>query len=169
MTKKTQFFCLCIAFVSALAPSWVFADALTDEQAGLISQNCASIRTRLNSIKKQDARNRVSIGNYYESISTGLVMRLSSRFSKNSISTTSLSRQQKLINTSRDKFRLDFVSYSQSFESLEAIDCQKNPDLFYAQLLSVRSKRAILYDDMQEIRIYISDHRNYVSDYKEKL
>ena len=72
-----------ILVASAVNP--VSAKTLGEEQKGLISTNCASIKLQLKRIQKDDARNRVHLGAQFESISTNLMMNLNLRLVKNNM------------------------------------------------------------------------------------
>ena len=63
---------------------------LSDEQIGLMSQNCPSIKTQLRRVQRADAKSRVHLGAQFEVISTNLMLNLNLRLVKNSLATAEL-------------------------------------------------------------------------------
>lgn len=142
---------------------------LSDEQIGLISQNCPSIKTQLRRVQRADAKSRVHLGAQFEVISTNLMLNLNLRLVKNSLATAELADQQTKFSNERDVFKNDYISYSQSLDDLIKADCQKNPEGFYDQLTSVREKRAKVQSDVYRLNSMIKQHRDAVVELKESL
>lgn len=63
--KKFALIVAIILVASAVNP--VSAKTLGEEQKGLISTSCSSLKLQLKRIQKSDARNRVHLGAQYES------------------------------------------------------------------------------------------------------
>jgi hypothetical protein len=158
-----------LSLIIAATPANLFAAELSDEQIGNISTNCASIKLRLKQIQKNDARSRVNLGAQFEIISTNLMMNLNIRLVKNNIANANVSRQQTDFAAERDAFKSDYITYSQGLENLIAINCKEEPQHFYDQLETVRSRRATVADHVKRLSEMAAEHRKTILDMRDSL
>ncbi len=165
--RKTAFAVAIVLVATAVNP--ISARALSDEQKGLISTNCSSIKLQLKRIQKDDARNRVHLGAQYESISTNLMMNLNLRLVKNNRASAEIAEQQTTFMSERDRFKNDYIGYSQELEELINIDCKSEPQKFYTQLQKTRRKREDIDASVKRLNEIIAKHRQSVEDLKEGL
>ena len=142
---------------------------LSDAEIGAISQNCASIKIHLQRIQKDDAKNRVNLGSRYETIATGLMLNLNLRLVKNNIANAYLAEQQTTFTSERNRFKDDFIGYSQELENLLNIDCKSEPAKFYRQLELTRAKREDVNASMQRLNGIMVSHRESILSLKESL
>lgn len=149
-----------------LAPQ---ASALTPEQEGAISQNCASINQSLKALQKTDARTRVYLGSVYQSVLTDFITPLNLRLVRNNVPNTDLVDDQSDFTKARNNFSHDFIAYSQSLEELIAADCQNHPSEFYDKLESTREKRRVVAEDVAKIQQLITEHTEQVIKLKESI
>ena len=161
------FLALGCAFLPTL-PSFAEGE-VSNETLSDISQNCSSIKLQLDRVQKEDSRLRVHLGVQYETISSNFMQNLNLRLVRNNLANADLSIQQTSFFSERERFRTDFVDYSQEMDELVKIDCRTKPDKFYAQLKVVRAKRAELYSDTERIRELVKKHYNSVNSYKDYL
>ena len=143
--------------------------ALSDEEIGAVSQNCSSILTRLRRVQKDDARNRIYLGAQYEAISSKLMLNLNLRLIKNGFADADLAEQQTTFTSERERFKNDYIGYSQEFEELLKLDCKKEPAKFYRQLENVRAKRSDIDASMNRMRETLSSHHQSVEEFKGKI
>ena len=165
--RKTAFAVAIVLVATAVNP--ISARALGDEQKGLISTNCSSIKLQLKRIQKDDARNRVHLGAQYESISTNLMMNLNLRLVKNNRASAEIAEQQTTFMSERDRFKNDYIGYSQELEKLINIDCKSEPQKFYTQLQKTRRKREDIDASVKRLNEIIAKHRQSVEGLKEGL
>ena len=151
MQKGIKIVSFVLAIILVFSPSASAVDhrELSEEEIGSISQNCSSIKVRLQRVQKDDARNRVFLGTQYETIASKLMLNLNLRLVKNGMASASLAEQQTTFMSERDRFKNDFIGYSQEFENLLNMNCKDEPIKFYRQLEIVRSKRADVNYSMQ--------------------
>ena len=159
---------------SSLSASAVDLDAiehkvLDDNYTGAVSQNCASIKVRLQRIQKDDARNRVHLGAQYESIASKLMLNLNLRLVKNNLASADIAGQQTTFVSEQKRFKDDYIGYSQELENLLKIDCKAEPKKFYYQLEIVRAKREDIDLSMKRLREIITKHRAAVVTLKESI
>ncbi len=164
--RKAAFIVAVILVASAVNP--VSAKSLGDEQRGLISSNCASIKMQLKTLQKVDAKNRVHLGAQFESISTNLMMNLNLRLVKNNMANATIAEQQTTFMSERERFKNDYIGYSQELEALIDIDCKNEPDKFYEKLKSTRQKRADVSASVARLREIIGKHRRSVLDLRQE-
>ena len=158
-----------LSLIIAATPANLFAAELSDEQIGNISTNCASIKLRLKQIQKNDARSRVNLGAQFEIISTNLMMNLNLRLVKNNIANANVSRQQTDFAAERESFKSDYISYSQELEKLISINCKDEPQNFYDQLETVRSRRATVAGHVKRLSEMAAEHRKTILDMRDGL
>ena len=165
--KKASLLIAIVLVAAAVNP--VSAKTLSEEQMGLISSNCPSIKLQLERIQKDDARNRVHLGAQYESIATNLMMNLNLRLVKNGMASAELAEQQTTFMSERDRFKDDYIGYSQELESLINIDCKSEPQKFYNKLVKTRNKREDIDKSMKRMNDIIKNHRQSIEKLKEGL
>lgn len=158
-----------LSLIIAATPANLFAAELSDEQIGNISTNCASIKLRLKQIQKNDARSRVNLGAQFEIISTNLMMNLNLRLVKNNIANANVSRQQTEFAAERESFKSDYISYSQELEKLISVNCKDEPQSFYDQLETVRSRRATVAGHVKRLSEMAAEHRKTILDMRDGL
>lgn len=172
MTKK-RFFFYCIVTVLLIAiillsPALTFAEA-EQERLDRIAQNCSSIKVQLSHIQKNDTRNRVQLGSYFESINADLMLNLNLRLIKNNIADPELTTMQSDFASERERFKNDYIGYSQELEALIAIDCKTNPEEFSERLDKTRAKRADVYESISRLNETLDKHKAIVEQLKEEL
>lgn len=165
--RKAAILVAVILVATAVNP--VSAKTLGEEQAGLISTNCSSIKLQLKRVQKDDARNRVHLGAQYESISTNLMMNLNLRLVKNNMANAEIAEQQTTFMSERDRFKNDYIGYSQELEALINIDCKTEPQKFYDKLKKTRRKREDIDASIKRLNEILGRHHNAVRQLKESL
>lgn len=143
--------------------------AITSEQQQAIATNCQQIKANLRTLQKTDAKARVYLGSYYETILTKFITPLNVRLVENNLSTAAFVENQNKFAEARIIFANDYIKYQQYLEELVAIDCKSEPDKFYEKLESVRRRRQTMEQDVLKLRTLISDHLKLVNDLKGKL
>ena len=157
--KKSAIVVAIVLVATAVNP--VSAETLSDEKAGIISTNCASLKLQLKRIQKEDAKNRVHLGAQYESIATNLV--------KNNRANADIASQQTTFISERDRFKNDFIGYSQQLEALINIDCKAEPQKFYDQLEKTRAKRSDVDASIRRLNEILDHHRDSLNKLREEL
>ena len=142
---------------------------LTEEEIGAVSQNCSSIKVRLRRVQRDDARNRSYLGSQYEFISSKLMLNLNMRLVKNGFANSDLAEQQASFSSERERFKNDFIGYSQEFDNLLNLDCKKEPIKFYRKLEEVREKRADINASAYRLKETITSHYQSVVDLRSSL
>ncbi|MBQ2695125.1 hypothetical protein IJG04_00590 [Candidatus Saccharibacteria bacterium] len=145
------------------------ASGLTSKQKAMIIDNCASIKESLQVTQRNDARARVYLGRYYETILTDFITPLNLRLVENNISNAGLIENQSSFATQRTAFINDYIGYQQGLEDLVAIDCKAEPDRFYNRLEKVRELRAKVKKDTTKLRSLITEHSKLVKEQEAKL
>ncbi|MBQ8156796.1 hypothetical protein IJ102_00125 [Candidatus Saccharibacteria bacterium] len=147
------------ALVSAQAS---YARDLSDEEQGVISQTCASIQLQLKNIQKTDSKNRVTLGSYYETVNTNLMLSLNVRLVKNNRANADLTTMQTNFAQEREIFKTVYTDYQRELDVLIATDCREKPQEFYNELEKVRTKRAKVHSSVGRLRNILTQHRQAV-------
>jgi hypothetical protein len=153
-------------FLIVVLATPVSAAELSDNQKGVISQNCNSIKTSLKSLQKSDSRVRVLLGTRYQTILTNFLTPLNLRLVKDNRPSSTLSTIQTDMATERNVFQEQFIKYSQQLEELISLDCQKSPEDFYAKLKSTRTQREMLNRSAVRLKSLIYKHIIAVTEFK---
>ncbi len=156
---------LCLASVFVALP----VSAISDEKKDAIVEHCGAIKDSLKNTQRTDARTRVYLGGFYETILTDFVTPLNVRLVENNLSSADLVENQNKIADTKILFANDFVSYQQDLEELVDMSCEQEPEVFYDKLVRVRQKRKIVEQDVLKMRNLISEHVKLVNQLKGKL
>ena len=158
----------CIVAISVCQCS-VKAIALTESQSMAVVEHCDTIKDDLKKVQKEDARVRVYLGGYYETILTKFITPLNVRLVENNLSSAGLVENQNSYVETRALFVKDFVSYQQELEELTGIGCKEKPDEFYSKLQLAQQKRKIMSQDALKMRSLISENIKLVNNLKGRL
>lgn len=126
--------------------------AVTETQKTAIVGNCSTIKENLKAVQKSDARARVYLGQYYETVLDKFIVPLNMRLVENNVSDNGLMENQSNFVKTRMNFTVDFIEYQKMLEDLTAIDCRANPEQFYEKLEQARVKREIVAEDAAKMR-----------------
>ena len=162
MQKRINYSLVFAAMIVVFSSTSATAIKLDDNRIGAISQNCSIIKERLRRIESVGAKSRVYLGTQYESIYSGLMSNFSLRLMRNGIAKQDIADQQAAFQSERERFRNDFIGYSQELQSLIDMDCKNEPIKFYRQLEKTRKKRADITKSMERMDEIISKHRQSV-------
>ena len=143
--------------------------AISKEQEAIIKDRCETIRENLKTVQKRDAKARVYLGGYYETILSKYMTPLNVRLVENNISDVALIENQNSFAKAKTGFAEDFVSYQKALEELVLMDCKNEPAKFYEELEAVRAKRAKMEKDMAKITDLINKHRELVTELKGRM
>lgn len=81
---------------------------------------------------------------------------------RNGIANQDIADQQATFKSERERFRNDFIGYSQELKNLIAMDCRNNPQDFYRQLEKTRIKREDITKSIRRMNDIIKEHRETV-------
>lgn len=141
----------------------------SQSQEATIVDHCATIKDRLKTIQKNDAKTRVFLGGKYEVILNKYIVPLNLRLVENNMSTNGLIDLQNDFAETKAVFGNDYISYQQSLENLVAIDCKAEPKKFHDELLIVRKKRTIMEQDALKMRNLLTQYVKRVTELKGKI
>ena len=154
---------------AASLPARAEEKELSEAQKGAISTNCDSLRSTLKNLQRVDSRTRSYLGAAYDKMLSSYISPLSMRMVANDKLSTSLTGIHSGILNSREVFVAQFTSYSQSFDELLAVDCKKEPEVFYRKLVATRKKRTMLESTATSLRSALGNHYTAVEKLKEEL
>ena len=138
-------------------------------QAAGITDHCDTIKENLKKVQKSDARTRVYLGGYYETILSDFMVPLNVRLVENNISDAGLIENQSKLAEAKGLFVDDYVKYQQGLEELVNMHCKSDTETFYEKLQSVRKKRGIVEQDVLKMRSLLSRHVDLVNGLKGKI
>ena len=145
------------------------AVAITEVQQEAIVNRCSKIRELLQDAQRNDVRNRVYLGGYYESILTDYIVPFNVRMVENNLSTPELVENQNKISNTKALFASDFIAYQQNLEDLLLINCKTEPAKFYEKLGIVQQKRKTVEQDTLKMHSLISEHAKIATQLMGKL
>lgn len=163
MLKKILLVCMAFGLVG------LPVGAISEEQKAGITDNCNTIVENLKKVQHNDARARVYLGGYYETILTKFVMPLNLRLVENNLSAPELIENQSRIAEVKATFMSDYVYYQQELEGLVGMDCKKEPEVFYERLELVRKGRKKVERDVMKMRNLIAEQVKLVGELKSKI
>ena len=166
--KKIVTVLVCVALGFAVTPV-MSAVAISEVQEDSIKQGCDAMKDDLKALQRSDSKARVYLGRYYETILTKFITPLNVRLVENNLSSTSFIDNQNDFNKSRTNFTIDYIEYQKGLEELIGIDCKSEPGRFYEKLVDVRTKRAVVADDVARLRKLAGKHASLVKALRETL
>ncbi|MBP5656156.1 hypothetical protein J6X15_01060 [Candidatus Saccharibacteria bacterium] len=169
MQKRINYSLLLAAVIVVFSSSTATAIKLDENRIGAISQNCSIIRERLRRIESAGAKSRVYLGTQYESVYSGLMSNFSLRLMRNGIAKQDIADQQAAFESERERFRNDFIGYSQELQTLISMDCRNEPEKFYQQLELTRTKREDIAKSINRLNEIIAKHRKSILDIRADL
>ena len=143
--------------------------AISEVTENSITTRCDSIKNNLKNVQKADAKARVFLGGYYETVLSKFITPLNMRLVENNLSTADLVENQNKFAETKNIFSKDYIKYQQSLEELFAIDCKAAPEDFYNKLTTVRERRKTVEQDTLQIRALLSSHVRLVKNLRTKL
>ena len=145
---KIAFFALLVS----LSGQFCAVQAIGPDQSAAIAEHCDTIKDDLKKVQKEDARARVYLGGYYETILTKFITPLNVRLVENNLSSAGLVENQNNFAGAKTLFSNDYITYQQGLEELVGMDCKQEPEKFYDKLTTVRQKRKIMVQDVLKMR-----------------
>jgi flagellar biosynthesis chaperone FliJ len=169
ISKRLLLLCLILAtLLSGVSLLRVSAqdDSMTDQQIERIRSNCVTAKNTLNQLHASDALLRVNMGQVYESMSTKLMSGFNGRVSSNHFNNSSLVSATNSYNDMLDTFRSDYKTYEEQLSQALNINCLNQPVSFYDSVMSARSVRYRVHQDIVKLNQYIDQYRSVVSQFK---
>lgn len=157
------------ALLASLGGQFCAVQAISPNQSAVIVEHCDTIKDELKKVQKEDARVRVYLGGYYETILTKFITPLNVRLVENNLSSAGLVENQNNFAGTKTLFANDFIAYQQGLEELVGLDCRQEPEKFYDKLTTVRQKRKIMVQDVLKMRNLISEHVRLVEGLRGKV
>jgi hypothetical protein len=129
-------------FVVALLamPYAVQAQTTSAQRYQLISSHCQQLHSLIDQLQRRDLVSRTNLGREYESIDNQLSA-LNTRIHNNNLDNQQFVDLLGQFNDAVTQFRDAYVHYDDGMNSLENINCQKDPVNFDAQLDQTRQLR----------------------------
>ena len=118
--KKTL---IVLVLATSLIASPVFADEKTqisETKKKAIATNCESIKEKLNDLQHEDAKARVYLGRYYETIQSKFITPLNVRLVENTLSSDSFVTNQNKFNKQRSNYMVEFIESQKALDDLIA-------------------------------------------------
>ena len=97
------------------------------------------------------------------------MMNLNLRLVKNNMVSAEIAEQQTTFMSERDRFKNDYIGYSQELENLINIDCKTEPQKFYNQLKKTRTKREDVDKSIKRLNEILGRHRQSIRNLREEL
>ncbi len=162
ISKKIVIFSISsVIFLSYFSVIKVYAQdsLISSAQIQKIRDNCLSTKNTLNQLHVSDALLRVNQGQIYESISTKLMDRFNNRVANNKMNNSSLVPVMVSYNSALNSFRSDYKQYEEHMSLTIDINCFNRPTDFYNSVLSARSLRNQVHNDVLVINQLIDQYQ----------
>ncbi len=127
-----------------LAPR-VMADIITDQQINAIRTRCVDIQAVLNRVHQSDTLLRYNRGPLYRLLSDKLMTPLNQRIATNQLDGGNLSKIAADYNLAYKDFVDAYRVYEVQLSATMAIDCEKQPTIFYDNLMKAGAERDKLH------------------------
>lgn len=169
-----RFFITTLAFLAVsfipMASLQAAQAPLTDAKVTSIRQNCLSAQVLLQRIQRSDAATRINRGQTYEVVLNKLMSPLNGRLAFHRFSeAATFTDTAKKFEQTVDKFKQDYDDYDTLLSKVLKIKCQDQPVTFYDTLTAAREKRALVAQDIDEIKKVLQEYQNLVTSLQKNL
>lgn len=163
MNRPRIVLCLCISVAMALVVFGVqTARAVDAPEANTlrtselsffnsVSMDCMAVKSKLSDVHQQDGLLRVTLGQNYEVVSSKLMARLNTRVVENKLNGAPLVKTAADFESTLHDFRDNYRSYEVSINNLMKMNCQTQPQEFYASLEAARELREVVNQDVKKL------------------
>lgn len=124
----------------------------------LISSRCQELHSLIDQLQRRDLVSRTNLGREYESIDNQLTA-FNTRIHNNNLDNQPFVQLLTQFDDAANQFRDTYVHYDDSLNSLQNIDCQKNPADFDNQLTQARTLRSATEDAAQRAQDVLGQYR----------
>ncbi len=138
-------------------------------QAELVQERCDAVQNRLKVVQRDDARARIYLGRYYETILDRFITPMNMRLAENTLLDVKFTNNQNYFVKTRESFMIDYTQYQRELEDLTATDCKKEPEVFYRKLEQVRGWRKSVEEDVAKLRKLTDENKELVTGLKGRL
>lgn len=139
---------------------------IDDEHQARIVANCVSAKQAIRQVQRYDAGLRVNHGQVYEALSARLMSRFNTRVDSNGFNTRSLRAVTEFFDKSLDEFRTAYQVYARSLSSALAVDCAKDPVVFYNAVSEAADARETVHTSVQKLNDTITEYRSAFDAFK---
>ncbi len=146
----------------------VHAD-ISGKVAESIKTNCGNIKTSLHQLQAANAQARVNLGRNYEDIMEKLMTNMNSRLVTNQKNPGKLLTITIDFNENLGYFRRNYIAYDDHLSHLLSIDCQRQPQEFYAELEKARDLRSDVHFNYDFLNSLIKDYRTELTRLRKEL
>lgn len=161
-----------VSFFALLQAGTAYADidqTLPSEQIERIKQNCVNAQTTLSRLEQSDTGLRVNLGQQYEFIAGKLMAPMNSRVILNQMEVGGLVDTATTFQHQIEAFRTAYRDYGSALDSVVKADCQKNPQQFYNDIATARTKRQAVREAIENLNQSIRSYGSQIGDFSKKL
>ncbi len=151
-----------LSFVT-MTPATATADQLTSDQIQRITSGCSSIKNTLNQLQVSDTLLRVNRGQFYESMSSKLMLKFNARLSNNGMDNNAFVAITTNYAATLNLFRSDYLVYEQQLSNTINIDCSKDPNGFNTAIVQARALRNKVHGDVVALNSQITSYQTGVN------
>lgn len=171
MKKRGSLGIIVSVAICVLSGGSTFAQELTPDKQNIVTQNCITAQTVLQTIQHNDTATRVNRGEGYETIISRLMTPLNSRSTSqghNSSASLLISSTDKY-QQALDSFKDHYQAYDNALSGALKTKCQQQPQKFYDYLEQARKQRQVVASDVNNLSGVIGEYRANVLKLKEEV
>ncbi len=148
---------------AALTPVRAQSSAdLTSDQLNQVKTTCLATQNTLRQLRTSDALLRVNRGQLYELMSSKLMEPFNTRLQNNSVDARAFTDTSSRYAEALNSFRADYQSYDEQMSAALNINCTGQPGKFYDAIVSARTKRLTVHDDILKMNQLINSYGQLV-------
>ncbi len=149
--------------VAALTPVHAEGSAdLTPDELNQVKTTCLATQNTLRQLRTSDALLRVNRGQLYELMSSKLMTPFNTRLQNNHFDARAFTDSADRYMAALNGFRSDYQAYDQQMAAALNLSCTKNPDKFYDAVVSARTKRVTVHEDILKMNDLIDSYGQLV-------
>lgn len=134
-----------------------------------VTMDCLAVKFELNELHRSDKLQRVTLGEAYDNMSSGLMGNLNTRIVSNRLDGTEMIKIAAEFETAHKDFRESYTDYDDALVDLIKTDCQTSPQAYYSSLETVRELRAVVHEDVDELNVLIQRYKDAFEEFRGQL
>lgn len=142
---------------------------LSDTHIRQIQQNCKAATRVIQQIHANDGPLRVNRGQVYDSISSKLMTPLNSRLIINKLDASAMVKVTAQYEKALSDFRENYRRYDNKMSDVLTVNCVKDPQHFYDELVQARHLRSVVHGDIVKVNGLIDEYGASFSAFRERF
>lgn len=134
-----------------------------------VAMDCLAVKFKINEIHRSDKLLRVTMGESYDNISTGLMGNMNARIVQNKLDGSELIKIAADFEKAHKDFRDVYMRYDDSLVDLIKADCQTSTQTYYSSLQTTRELRTDVEEHVEQLNELIEQYHAAFDEFRKTI